>query len=110
MLSFLPENKESYFVNSILLRLEHFYELNEDPVLSLPVTLDIKSIFGQAFNILGIEELALGANMKVEQLNERLTWKTSSKKPKIKVVESNDFSFIFNPMQIRTFRLWYGSK
>jgi hypothetical protein len=114
LLTFSPEDKQSYFVNSILLRLEHFFELKEDPVLSTPVTLDLKSVFGQAFNLLGVDELALGANMKVEQLNERLKWNSMSKTfrvlPKKEENFLNDFTFEFHPMQIRTFRIWYGSQ
>jgi len=80
----------------------------------MSVTLDLKSVFGQSFNILGVDELALGANMKVEELNERLKWNALS--PSIKTFPKNsndllkDFTFVFNPMQIRTFRIWYESQ
>ena len=115
LLTLQPDNKNAYFLNSILVRLEHFYELNEDADLSKPVTLDLKSVFGNAFNIFGIEELTLGANMRVEELDDRLKWKVSSKKfrqqrKNVKSDEiSNEFTFLFNPMQIRTFRIWYAS-
>jgi hypothetical protein len=122
LLTFLPEytssskNKISSS-NSILLRLEHFYELNEDSVLSMPVTLDLNLIFGNIFNIISVEELALGANMNVSELNDRLKWnssqneiqitKLSGKLPGNEKTKSQSNVFTFNPMQIRTFRIKY---
>lgn len=123
LLTFLPEYTSTFknkisSSNSILLRLEHFYELNEDPVLSMPVTLDLNLIFGNIFNIISVEELALGANMNVSELNDRLKWnssqnemqitKLSGQLPKEKT-ESQSNVFTFNPMQIRTFRITYIS-
>ena len=117
LLTLLPENNQDNFESSILVRLEHFYELNEDKTFSASVIIDLKQIFGQAFNLLGVEELALGANMKVEELNNRLKWNIGNKSPNRKYNKGlkdhdrlDDFTFLFNPMQIRTFRIWYQSK
>ena len=112
--------------NSFILRLEHFYELNEDAELSQQVTVNLQTVFAKSFNLIGVEELGLGANIKVADLNQRLKWQASDdesakyqsylnemKKVKSAPLESNDgeansmFDFTFNPMQIRTFRVWY---
>ena len=106
--------------NAIIIRLEHFYEKNDDPVLSQPVTVDLQQVFGESFQFLGIEELALGANMKVDELNNRLSWKAEEtvkrninkyfKTRKYNSKFSSAFSYTFYPMQIRTFRVWYSPK
>ena len=123
LLTFLPEYTPTFknkisSSNTILLRLEHFYELNEDPILSMPVTLDLNLIFGNIFNIISVEELALGANMNVSELKDRLKWnsaqnemqisKLSGQNPQEKT-ESQSNVYTFNPMQIRTFRITYIS-
>ncbi len=92
--------------NSLIVRIEHFFELNEDSLLSRPVTLDI-SKFLSIFNVVGVEELALGANMPVEELNERLKWNGSPPVGERNVQKNaQDFIYEFQPMQIRTFRVF----
>lgn len=104
--------------NSFVVRLEHFYEKEEDKTLSQPVNVDLREFFSEFYNIVEVEELALGANIKVEELNERLSWKSDSdldniiiKKEKIeneiRKNGTNPFLFELRPMQIRTFRLWH---
>lgn len=111
-------NTDSDVLNSIIVRIEHFYEKEEDRVLSQPVTINLQSFFSETFKFMGVEELALGANMRVEELNERLDWYSDSdldnylleKEREIKKkrkISSDPFTFTFNPMEIRTFRLWY---
>ena len=103
--------------NTYIIRIEHFYEIGEDSVLSEAVTIDLSDVF--SFNIIGVEELALGANMKVEELNERLVWnslpdlhfsksdlKEFEKIPKSRNENQASFEFTFKPMQIRTFRVF----
>lgn len=108
--------------NSILVRIEHFYEKDEDSELSQPVTVNLKEAFGKAFNFVGVEELALGANIKVSELDERLKWRADVNENYLNNPfeynvrrqnsnESNDpFTFTFYPMQIRTFRLIFLPK
>lgn len=120
-----PLNSKRYNqLNSILVRVEHFYEAGEDSDLSLPVTINIQDVFKNTFNFVGIQELALGANMDVDELSQRLTWvseyddlenelfsKTSHPSPAKSSAKNlkDQFTFTFNPMQIRTFRLFYLS-
>lgn len=107
--------------NSFILRLEHFYELNEDAELSQPVTINLQKIFNQTFELLGVEELALGANMDVNELNQRLKWNAAGEssadhsasqavKTASKAKLNDIFQFTFVPMQIRTFRVWFLPK
>jgi lysosomal alpha-mannosidase len=101
----------NYDSSSLLVRIEHFYEKNEDPVLSQPVNIDLSAFLSAYFpNVIGVKELALGANMLVDELDDRLKWNADGQ------TEFNDFNtkfntsklfkpnFVtFNPMQIRTF-------
>ncbi|XP_059158646.1 lysosomal alpha-mannosidase-like isoform X2 [Physella acuta] len=59
-----------------LIRFEHFYEKGEDATLSNPVTFDIQNIFAP-FQLTDVHELALGANIPIEQV-QRLKWNTQS--------------------------------
>ena len=107
---------DSEIPNSYIIRIEHFYEIDEDAVLSKPVTIDLNEVLD--FDVVGVIELALGANMEAEKLDERLKWnalpdlnflksdfkenETSSKSFNRNIT---DFKFTFEPMQIRTFRI-----
>jgi len=107
--------------NTLIVRLEHFYEINEDSVLSKPVTFDLSDLFeGTDIVILDVEELALGTNMNVDALNERLNWQSqpseftkrdyadfeASQNLSVSKQKLNKFSYSFSPMQIRTFRIY----
>lgn len=101
--------------NVLLVRIEHFYEAGEDLEFSKDVTIDLRQVFADLFNVVGVKELALGANMPVEMLNERLQWTPESTDFKIHNFEREEisnlnkdesFEFNFKPMQIRTFHLW----
>ncbi len=119
--------------NVLIVRIEHFYEIGEDDELSQPVTICIRELFKDVFNVIGVQELALGANMPVEELDERLTWNADAnsfkpasgnrftksdymkfknnnlfiKRNQQKSQETDGFMFTFKPMQIRTFHVWF---
>jgi lysosomal alpha-mannosidase len=59
-----------------LVRVEHFFELNEDAVYSQPVTFDLQSLFNSLGTIKDLLELTLGANFPLADLH-RLVWVTS---------------------------------
>jgi hypothetical protein len=114
----LPDNvhlltlmKDNEFDDALIVRLEHFYELHEDQFLSQAVTFDLKAFLSFYFEIIGIQELGLGANMDVNELKERLDFNKSFRKRRnfiksvIKVQDS--FNVTLTPMQIRTFRVWF---
>lgn len=76
----LPDNVqiltlEPWYGMNFLLRLEHYLEKNDDPILSLPVTVNLKDLFS-AFEILSYRETTLGANQWLEE-NHRLSFNES---------------------------------
>jgi lysosomal alpha-mannosidase len=58
-----------------LIRVEHYFELNEDDTYSQPVSFNLQSIFQSIGTISNLVELTLGANLPLADL-ERLTWLT----------------------------------
>jgi len=103
--------------DSILVRIEHFYEAGEDQELSKQVTINLIDVFNGTVNFIGAEELALGANMRVEELNNRLKWNSDydldnelTEKKVFKQEAAGIYDFVFVPMQIRTFRIFYLPK
>jgi lysosomal alpha-mannosidase len=110
----LHQELDSAINNSIILRLEHLYEANEDVDYSKAATVDLKNAFrNDTFNLVSIEELALGANMNVEELNKRLIFKTIDENQQERLLNetpknkkaSNDFLVTLKPFEIKTFRV-----
>lgn len=58
-----------------LVRIEHYFELNEDETYSKPVTIDLQTLFERIGAIAGMTELILSANLPVSELH-RLEWMT----------------------------------
>uniref|UniRef100_A0A1B6CDC3 Alpha-mannosidase n=1 Tax=Clastoptera arizonana TaxID=38151 RepID=A0A1B6CDC3_9HEMI len=96
---------EPWKENSILLRLEHIAEKNDDIRCSKTITLNIEEIF-KPFTILSIKETNLGSNQWIEDVT-RLVWYKESNEMKDYV---RHYSSVYNlpeislnPMEIRTF-------
>ncbi|CAF1238466.1 unnamed protein product [Adineta steineri] len=101
-----------------LIRLEHYFELNEDEKYSYPTKINLQSIFksiGTIDKILELTldanlELTLDANLELSQMN-RLHWLTDNDELLLQTNNSTkqhslvDTNIILNPMQIRTFRI-----
>jgi lysosomal alpha-mannosidase len=114
-----------------LVRVEHYFELNEDNTYSQPVSLDLQSIFKAIGTISNTVELTLGANLELAKL-QRLNWLTNEEETSQMNVPSTNSKFInqnnssqskylniffigeksledtnitLNPMQIRTFQV-----
>jgi lysosomal alpha-mannosidase len=109
LLTFLKEIGSP--TNSYIVRIEHFYEKDEDSLLSQPVTINLEQVFSNLFKLKAVQELALGANMDVDELNNRLKWNTNNFFKDQSSKTSNgksifDYEFTFETMQIRTFRLF----
>lgn len=104
---------------TLIVRIEHFYEKDEDAVLSKPVTVNLKEVFGKSFKLADVEELALTGTFAARELDERMRWRGDDTSHMVNDMfeyktrrESSSsggdekFLFTFNPMQIRTFRLY----
>jgi len=61
-----------------LIRVEHYFELNEDETYSQPVKIDLQMLFQSLGTITNITELTLGANLPLSDLH-RLDWITTDK-------------------------------
>jgi lysosomal alpha-mannosidase len=59
-----------------LIRVEHYFEKNEDDTYSHPVIVDLQTIFETQGIINDIVELTLGGNLELHNLN-RLEWTTN---------------------------------
>lgn len=103
MLTFDQLNSKEY-----LIRVEHYFELNEDATYSHPVTFDLQTIFKSQGTIVELFELTLGANLPLADM-KRLDWITSENEsshvdgPAQSILK--DTTVALNPMQIRTFRV-----
>ena len=62
-----------------LVRLEHYFELNEDITYSKSVQIDLQSFFHQLGTITDVSELTLAANLPLNQM-QRLVWMTDESK------------------------------
>ena len=95
-----------------LIRLGHQYGINEDPKLSQPVVVDLKSLFpGQTIQT--IQETTLSGNVDISTWhNKRLDWTSAnsgggssirSEETKSQKEEVGGTSITLDPMDIRTF-------
>ena len=97
---------------SMILRLDHSFEVGEDPVYSQPVTVNLFALFSHIY-LDSCTEMTLTANQPLANVH-RLVWNTSTeggpRAPFERTAEeiaqsSNAFTVTVNPMEIRT---WYG--
>ena len=87
--------------NEYLVRVEHYFEANEDATYSKPVTIDLQALFQSIGTISSMVELTLGANVELSNL-KRLDWSTTGEE-RASDGMANDTNVSLNPMQIRTF-------
>jgi lysosomal alpha-mannosidase len=59
-----------------LIRVEHYFELNEDAIYSQPIQIDLKQLFHSLGQITDVIELILTANMPLAEM-KRLNWTTT---------------------------------
>nr|AYV89059.1 saliva protein-5 [Tetranychus truncatus] len=96
-------------LNNWLVRLEHFYQSNEDPDgLSKSVRIDFRGLFNTK-SIHGVKETIITATQYHSEAR-RLTWKTKDSQLTREIEteignEVHDFVVTLKPMQIRTFLL-----
>ncbi|XP_050460750.1 lysosomal alpha-mannosidase isoform X2 [Cataglyphis hispanica] len=98
--------------DTILLRLEHIFEVDEAQQMSKPVLINIQDLFS-TFSIQSIKETTLGANQLLSE-NDPMKWEPETndiildKEENIQHVEVHGDMMIhvlLNPMEIRTFIL-----
>ncbi|CAG9856047.1 unnamed protein product [Phyllotreta striolata] len=100
---------EPWTSGSLLLRLEHIMEKDDDAVLSLPMKIEnIQELF-KDIEITGVTETTLSAHLTLEELEERgvYTWKSedgTSHAKQINILDS-EREIVLCPMEIRTFIL-----
>ncbi len=76
----LPKNihlltLEPWDHNYVLLRLEHFYEINEDSDYSTPTDISLRNLF-TTFRIIHVKEMTLSANQELwKSERNRLKWR-----------------------------------
>ncbi|NXQ38872.1 MA2B2 mannosidase, partial [Catharus fuscescens] len=93
----------------VLLRIRHLYEVGEDPVLSQPVMVDLKSLLQGLGSVVAVEERSLTGTWDVNTL-ERWKWKTAQypgKKFFNSTETSEDFIVTIHPKEIRTFFVYF---
>ncbi|XP_043761767.1 epididymis-specific alpha-mannosidase-like isoform X1 [Cervus elaphus] len=61
----------------VLLRLQHLYEVDQDPVLSQPVTLNLQSVLRGLGSVVSVEERSLTGTWDVSEMH-RWTWSTQN--------------------------------
>ncbi|RLW09175.1 hypothetical protein DV515_00002953 [Chloebia gouldiae] len=93
----------------VLLRIRHLYEVGEDPVLSRPVMIDLKSLLKGLGSVMAVEERSLTGTWDVNTL-ERWKWKTAQYPGKRffnSTETSEDFTVTIHPKEIRTFFVYF---
>ncbi|CAF3727422.1 unnamed protein product [Rotaria socialis] len=91
-----------------LIRIEHYFELNEDEIYSQAVNVDLQALFKSLGTITNLTELTLAANLPLSQLH-RLNWMTNDNESSHvnipKDASLTDTIVTLNPMQIKTFQV-----
>jgi lysosomal alpha-mannosidase len=96
-----------------LIRIEHFFEQNEDATFSKPVQVDLQKLFNSQGKIIDLIELTLGANLLLTDMN-RLNWTTTDNesshwngisKSLLERTSLKDTTITLDPMQIKTFQV-----
>jgi lysosomal alpha-mannosidase len=111
-----------------LIRIEHFFQQNEDAIFSKAVKIDLQKLFNNQGQIIDLIELTLAANLPLNDM-KRLNWTTNDNQSSHWNINSKIFSFhlimslidfvcdllermslkdttiTLNPMQIKTFQV-----
>lgn len=80
--------------NIFLIRVEHYFELNEDATFSKPVQFDLQYIFNSLGQIVDLTELTLSANLPLNEL-KRLVWRTVDNESSYATVTSMKHKLVF---------------
>lgn len=102
----LTSNYASVDEGQVLLRLSHLYAVNEHSHLSLPVTVDLTTIFRSPWRIKKAQEMSLTANqLKSEMKKQVYHWNSNSTVPSALewIPLSANLSATLMPMEVKTF-------
>ncbi|XP_067257020.1 epididymis-specific alpha-mannosidase [Chanodichthys erythropterus] len=95
----------------ILLRITHLYELGEDPVLSQPITINLKAVMRGIGEVTEVQERSLTGTWDISDL-QRWSWKTNERVLKEEEADvfsgvTQDFNVTIHPKEIRTFFIYF---
>ncbi|KFV97436.1 Epididymis-specific alpha-mannosidase, partial [Eurypyga helias] len=93
----------------VLLRIRHLYEVGEDPELSQPVIVNLKSLLKGLGSVMLVEERSLTGTWDVNTL-KRWKWKTArtpSRGFSNSIVTSENCTVTVHPKEIRTFFVYF---
>ncbi|NXF84810.1 MA2B2 mannosidase, partial [Eubucco bourcierii] len=96
----------------VLLRIRHLYEAGEDPVLSKPVMVNLKSLLKGLGSVMAVEERSLTGTWDVNAL-KRWKWKTAQYPSKgfFSITEATENCTVtVHPKEIRTFFVYFQSQ
>ncbi|XP_059131017.1 epididymis-specific alpha-mannosidase [Peromyscus eremicus] len=104
-----PEKPQAN-LRRVLLRLHHLYEAGEDPVLSQPVTMDLRVVLRGLGSIVAVEERSLTGTWNMQML-KRWHWRTKTGHPRGRPASlpasPGDSIITVYPKEIRTFFLHF---
>ena len=78
-----------------LVRVEHYFELNEDAMLSQPIEVNLQQLFRSLGEINNVTELTLTANLPLSEMN-RLNWTTTDNESSYRKTTGESLLFFFN--------------
>ncbi|CAI9601432.1 unnamed protein product [Staurois parvus] len=95
----------------VLLRIQHLYEADEDPVLSKPASVNLKSLLKGLGDVTFVEERSLTGTWHLNTM-ERWQWKTTQRTMKTKdqmqpAKTLEDFVLTVEPKEIRTLFVYF---
>ncbi|XP_028919425.1 LOW QUALITY PROTEIN: epididymis-specific alpha-mannosidase [Ornithorhynchus anatinus] len=93
----------------VLVRLRHLYEAGEDPVLSQPATLNLKTFLRELGTVAAVEERSLTGTWDVNAL-ERWKWRTASHRGKgfsDAAKKIANYTVTLHPKEIKTFFIYF---
>ncbi|KAM3938652.1 epididymis-specific alpha-mannosidase isoform 2-T2 [Leptodactylus fuscus] len=92
----------------VLLRIQHLYEADEDPILSKPATINIKLLLKGLGTVRLLEERSLTGTWDLTTM-ERWKWKSMQKKDSERMSKKSleDFTVTVAPKEIRTFFVYF---